>query len=354
MHLSGEAIKHFDQTYYNATAVCNNGPAALSGIKVTASFRQSDILQIEVLRNGLIPKNVLEPGEKLFFIDIAIMATQLLCGSFAILVESAEGTSLQIVVSFQIEPILPTFLIQPPSINSRIIRGRSRVFEFNITNTGRTVANETQPLLPNTEVISFISFGNGSSLDLSRGESAVLSILIQTPVDQQLGEISASIAIISTQISTTIPIRLTVSSNVLMNLTIVIEDEFTYFALGQPSVDNAVITLINYQRNIRITMTTERDNGSATFFDIYEDHYEVIIEAPDHLAVSQIIVTSLDNPTLVIFMQRETVTYTWSVTPVEFQDTYVLTIEADFVTHVPVPVVTVTPREFDLEELELG
>ena len=191
-------------------------------------------------------------------------------------------------------------------------------------------------------------------MNLSSGESAVLSILIQTPVDQQLGDISASIAIISTQISATIPIRLTVSLNVLMNLTIIVEDEFTYFASGQPLVDDAVITLINNQRNIRITMTTERDNGSATFFDIHEDHYELFVEAPDHLAVNQIIVTSLDNPTLVIFMQRQTETYTWSVTPVEFQDTYVLTIEADFVTHVPVPVVTVTPREFDLEQLEQG
>ena len=353
VYLTGEAVSIFDKTYRNATILCNDGPATLSGIRVTASFRQSDILQIEVLTNGLMPKNVLEPGEKLF-IGIAIMASQPLRGSFTILVESAEGTSHQIVVYLQIHPILPTFLIQPSSINSRIIQGRSRVFEFNITNTGRTVANEVQPLLPNTEFISFVSFGNGSGLDLSRGESAVLSILIQTPIDQQLGDISASIAIISTQISTTIPIRLTVSSNVLMNLTIVVEDEFTYFASGQPLVYNAAITLINYQRNIRITMTTERDNGSATFLDIYEDHYEVIIEAPDHLSVSQIIVTSLDNPTLVIFMQRETVTYTWSVTPVEFQDTYVLTIEADFVTHVPVPVVTVTPREFDLDELEQG
>ena len=353
VYLTGEAVNIFDKTYRNATILCNDGPATLSGIRVTASFRQSDILQIEVLTNGLMPKNVLEPGEKLF-IDIAIIASQPLHGSFTILVESAEGTSHQIVVYLQIDAILPTFLIQPSSINSRIIRGRSRVFEFNVTNTGRTVANNVQPLLPNTEVISFISFGNGSGLNLSRGESAVLSILIQTPVDQQLGDISASIAIISTQISTTIPIRLTVSSNVLMNLTIVVEDEFTYFASGQLLVDNAVITLINYQRNIRITMTTERDNGSATFFDIYEDRYEIYIEAPNHLSVSQIIVISLDNPTLVIFMQRETVTYTWSVTPVEFQDTYVLTIEADFVTHVPVPVVTVTPREFDLEELEQG
>ena len=353
VYLSGEAVNELNKTYHNATTICNDGPVALSEIRVTSSFRQSDILQIEILTNGLPSNGVLEPSGELY-VDITIMATQPLTGSFTILVESNEGTSLEIVVSLQIQPILPTFLIQPPSLNSRIIRGRSIVFEFNITNTGRTVANNVQPLLPNTEFISFISFGNGSGLDLSRGESAVLSILIQTPVDQQLGDISASIAIISTQVSTTIPIRLTVSSNLLMNLTIVVEDEFTYFASGQPLVDNAVITLINYQRNIRITMTTERDNGSATFFDIYEDRYEVFIEAPDHLSVSQIIVTSLDNPTLVIFMQRETVTYTWSVTPVEFQDTYVLTIEADFVTHVPVPVVTVTPREFDLDELELG
>ena len=353
VYLTGEAVNEFEKTYHNVTAVCNDGPAALSGLKIISSISQSDLIQIELTTKGLSSNNVLEQDEKIT-VDITVTTLEPVSGFFTVIVTSAEGTSLQIDVFFQIEPILPTFLIQPPSVYSRIIRGRSRVFEFNITNTGRTVANNVQPLLPNTEFISFISFGNSSSLDLNSGKSAVLSILIQTPVDQQLGDISASIAIISARISTTIPIRLTVSSNVLMNLTIVVEDEFTYFASGQPLVDNAVITLINYQRNIRITLTTERDNGSATFFDIYEDRYEIFIEAPDHLSVSQIIVTSLDNPTLVIFMQRETVTYTWSVTPVEFQDTYVLTIEADFVTHVPVPVVTVTPREFDLDELELG
>ena len=353
VHLTGEAVKEFDKTFYNATIVCNDGPAALNGIKIISTFSNSDVLQIGILEKGLPSNNTLEPGGKLT-VDIKIVASNPLHGLFAILVTSTERVSIRIGVSFQIEPILPTFLIQPSSVNTRIVKGSSRVFEFNVTNTGRTVANTVRPLLPNTDIISFISFGNGSSLDLSSGESAVLSILVQTPTDQQLGEISISIAIISTQISSNIPIRITVSSDVLMNLTVVVEDEFTYFASGEPLVDNAVITLINYQRNIRISMTTERDNGSATFLNIYEDRYELFIEAPDHLSLHEIIVTSLDNPTLIMFMQRQTVTYTWSVTPVEFQDTYVLTIEADFVTFVPIPVVTVTPSEFDLEELELG
>ena len=37
-----------------------------------------------------------------------------------------------------------------------------------------------------------------------------------------------------------------------------------------------------------------------------------------------------------------------------YQDTYVLVVEADFETNVPIPVLTVTPTEIDLEELELG
>ena len=353
VYLTGEAVKEFEKTFYNVTTVCNDGPATLSGIRLESSFSNSDGVRIEILEKGLLSKNVLEQGGK-FNVDLKIVSSEPLSGFFIILVVSSEGTLIQIDVSLQIEPILPTFLIQPPSINSRIVRGRSRVFEFNITNTGRTVANTVRPLLPNTDIISFISFGNDSGLDLSSGESAVLSILVQTPEVFQLGDISSSIAIISAQISTTIPIRLIVASDVLMNLTVIVEDEFTYFASGEPLVDDAVITLINYQRDIRISMTTEGDNGSATFLNIYEDRYELFIEAPDHFPLHQIIVKSLDNPTLVVFIQRQTVTYTWSVTPVEFQDTYILTVEADFVAHVPIPVVTVTPREFDLEELELG
>ena len=353
VYLTGEAINKFKKTYYNATTVHNDGPAALSGPAISSSLDHSDVVQIEIIPKGLPSNNILNPGGKLT-LDITIITVEPLSGTFTILVKSTEGVSLQISVSFQIKPILPTFSIQPSSINSRIIKGGSKVYQFNVTNAGRIVANSVRPLLPNTDIISFISFGNGSDLDLSSGESAVLSVLIQTPANQQLGEISTSLAIISAQISATIPIRLTVSSNVFMNLTIVVEDEFTYFASGQPLVDNAVITLINYQRNIRIKMTTERDNGSVTFLNIYEDRYELFIEAPGHLSLHQVIVTSLNNPTLILFMQRETVTYTWSVTPVEFQDSYVLTVEADFVTHVPVPVVTVTPTEFDLEEIELG
>ena len=67
------------------------------------------------------------------------------------------------------------------------------------------------------------------------------------------------------------------------------------------------------------------------------------MEAPSHRTLRQIIVTSVESPRITVFIERQAVTYTFNVTPVTFQDTYMITIEADFETRVPIPVVTVTP-----------
>ena len=357
IYLYGEAVSDFESTFYNATFVCNDGPRTLNELEATPNIGNAQYIGVEILLRGSPSNGTLEPGDKVA-IDIKLSATRPVTGSFPIVLHTTQGTTLQLIVNVQIDPILPRFLINPSSINSRIIRGRSRVFEFNVTNIGRTVASNVQSILPNTNIISYISFGSSQqsevSLNLDHAESAILSVLIQTPANQQLGEITASIIITGRQVSTPIPITLIVSSDVFMNLTIVVEDEYTYFASGQPLVNNAVVTLINRQRDIRIAQTTDTGNGTVTFVNIHEDRYEMIIEAPDHQTLHQIIITSADNPEVTVFIQRQTVTYTWSVTPVTYQDTYVLVVEADFETHVPIPVVTVTPTEVDLEELELG
>ena len=355
--LSGEAVSEFEKTFYNATIVCNNGPGTLSRITATPVLTNTRYINVQIVLRGSISNTSLEPGDKVAM-DIFLAASRPVSGVFPITVKTGQGTTLQVYVNVRINPILPNFLISPLSVNTRIVRGTSRVFEFNVTNTGRTVASDVRSLLPNTNIISFVSFGSlqqsEGGLNLGKGESAILSILAQTPGNQQLGEFKASIIVASQEISAAIPFILIVSSDVLMNLTVIVEDEYTYFAAGQPLVDNAAITLVNYQRGIRLTQNTFGDNGTTTFVNIYEDRYEMTVEAQDHLTLHQVIITSGDNAVISVFIQRQTVTYTWSVTPVTYQDTYVLVVEADFETDVPIPVVTVTPTEVDLEELELG
>ena len=354
LQLNGEAVSKFEKTFYNATVVCNDGPATLQGIMATPLLANSDSLRVQLFPPSDI---TLEPGENVA-LDIKVTASRPLNVRFPVVIETTNGTTLQLTVNLQIEPTLPMFLINPPSVNTRVIRGQSRVMEFSVTNVGRAVAHNVQSILPETDVFSFISFGSlqqgEGDLHLSHRESATLSILTQIPANQQLGEITATVIIVSREVSKSLPITLTVSSNVLMNLTVIVEDEYTYFAAGQPLVNNAAVTLINNQHGLRIMKATETGNGSVTFIDILEDRYEIFVEAPSHRMHQQITITSINMPIVTIFIERQAVTYTWSVTPITFKDTYILTIEADFQTHVPIPVVTVTPTEIDLNDLELG
>ena len=353
--LNGEAIRDFENTFYNATVIYNDGPGPLNGLTATPMLPDTRDVSVEIFLRGSPSNRTLEPGEQLFM-DIRVVTSRLLNGLFLVSVEALEGTTLQLVASLRIEPLLPSLSINPPVLAARIVQGRSKVFQFNVTNFGRATANNVQSVIPDNEFISFISFGNTQpregNLRLESGESALLSILIQTPANQQLGEIDTTIIITSNEAYTSLPITLIVSSDSLMNLTVVVEDEYTYFASGQPLVSDAVVTLINYDRNLRLTQSTDLGNGITEFINIYEDRYEMIVEAPSHRSLRQIIVTSVESPEVTVFIERQTVTYTWSVTPITFQDVYSISIEASFEMRVPVPVVTVTPNEINLLELE--
>ena len=355
--LNGEAVNAFEGVFYNATFVYNDGPGTLTGLTATSVLPNTRDIRIEIFLRGSPSNSTLEPEEQLAM-DIRVTASRPLSGSFLINVEARGGTILRLIASLQITPVLPSLVIDPPSLNTRIVHGRSRIFEFNVTNIGRATAHNVQSILPDTSFISLISFGNTQqsegSLRLESGGSALFSMLAQTPATQQLGDISASIIISSNEVFTSLRIALTVSSDYLMNLTVVVEDEYTYFASGRPLVDDATVTIINYQRDLRLSQSTVAGNGSVEFLNIYEDRYEMFVEAPSHRTVRRVIVTSVESSLVMVFIERQTVTYTWSVTPVTYRDVYVLSIEADFETNVPIPVVTVTPTEINLDDIETG
>lgn len=245
--LNGEAVSTFERTFYNATFIHNDGPGPLTGITTLLIPSTRDV-SVEIILRGLPSNGTLAPGQRLPM-DIGVAASRPLSGSFSVVVETREGTRLQVIVSLRIAPILPSLAVSPSSLNARVARGSYRIFEFNITNVGRATADNVQSILPNTHFISFVSFGNiqqsvsEDNLRLQSGESALLSMLVHIPEMHQLGEITASAVITSNQVFASLPIALTVSSDSLMNLTVVVEDEYTYFASGQPLVNNAIVTI---------------------------------------------------------------------------------------------------------------
>ena len=61
-----------------------------------------------------------------------------------------------------------------------------------------------------------------------------------------------------------------------------VEDEYTYFSSEQPLVNDAVVTLVNSDRNLRLTQSTYSGNGRATLYNIYDDRYQITVEAQSH------------------------------------------------------------------------
>ena len=358
--LRGESFDgNFSRIFYNTTYVYNDGPGALSGLSVTVQPGNARGISITASLRGENSNDTLQPGEQLA-VDIRVVSSRIVRGAFLVIIDASEGTRLQLIANLRIEAVLPLLQVDPQQVDNRIVRGTSRSFEFNVTNIGRNVATNVRGILPSSNFIniSLISFGNmqlnGGSLNLGTGESAVLILQAQTPATQQLGELDTSVTVRSNEVYISIPISLTVSSDLLMNLTVIVEDEYTYFAAGRPLVDDATITLINYQRNLRLTLTTAAGNGIATFVNIHEDRYQMYVVAPDHRTLNLVTVTSISNPNMTVFIERQAVRYTWSVTPVTYEDVYVIPVITEFETHVPIPVVTVDPTEINLADLESG
>ena len=354
IQLRGSTVGEFQMTFHNVSIITNDGPKSLSGITAVASLGSTDQLSIAVILNG---RTSLEPNE-ITFIDIEVRATGALDATVPITVESIEGVTLFLSVNLRISQILPELVANPSYINTRVVRGIARNIDLNITNVGSIPAHGVRAVLPMSQLFSLVSFGNAlqenqEELTLDSGESARLSVLVAIPLEQPLGEISGRIVISSMETFLTIRLNLLVSSNILMNLTVIVEDEYTYFAEGKPLLSDAVVRLTNNIRGIRETFTTG-ESGSVTFVNIPEDRYELYVTGPNHADENQIIITSAEEPVHIVFLARRAVSYTFSVIPTTFDETYTVTLEADFVTHVPIPVVTITPSEISLEPYELG
>ena len=227
-------------------------------------------LQVQLLLNAMPSVYALQPDVSIMM-GVKVETSGALNVEFGVRLETTEGTTLYLSVNLRVSQIFPNFIISPPSINTRIIRGNANIFQFNVTNVGSVEATSVKAILPETDFISLISFGTQQQAEgdftLGSEESAILSILVQTPSNQELDDIKGNIIASSKETLKSIPLTLIVSSNLIMNFTVRVEDEYTYFAAGEPLVSNAVVRLVNYQHNIRITETTE-DSGTVTFIDI--------------------------------------------------------------------------------------
>ena len=71
-----------------------------------------------------------------------------------------------------------------------------------------------------------------------------------------------------------------------------------------------------------------------------EGYYDIQVIADKHESFKQTVLLTADQTNVVrAFISLQLVTYNWTVTPVETEDHYLITIETTFEANVPAPVV---------------
>ncbi|CAF2853828.1 unnamed protein product [Rotaria sp. Silwood2] len=190
------------------------------------------------------------------------------------------------------------------------------------------------------------------------GHNATVTFAVSAPASSPIQSYNIRCAIVDeiAQVSVGISIHLIIvgSNTTTARIKFLIEDEFTYFAANHPLVANASLTITNPNMNFHIQLFGNSSGRIEAL--LVPAVYEVRVQASKHRSVSRMITIDLssDGTEWPIFLQRQLVSYQWTVTPTEVEQEYTFTLEAIFETHVPAPVVTMTPSVLSLDDMENG
>ncbi len=185
---------------------------------------------------------------------------------------------------------------------------------------------------------------------------------------------------------TRLPFNFDVDSNATGNLDLRITDELTYFTEGaEPTVSDAVIRIIDNATgqqiaridtdqegqlanvmpneemdgadaiNVTIDPDNEGQQGEILVENLPEGNYSITITSEDHTTYNNnFSIGGSSTTSFEAFMPLEIVTYNWTVTPTQVEDRLRITVETEFETDVPLPVVVMEPPVLEIADMEPG
>ncbi len=272
-------------------------------------------------------------------------------GTVGIRFTSAEGAVYEMPVSLHVKPPVAHLAVTPSSLAAEVLRGSQTLVEFQVTNTGGAPTDQFDVALPSVPWMTLSTPAQMGPLGPGESGSVVLSLLPDST--QVLGPYTGSVTVAPGKTyGATVPFNFDCVSDKTADVTVNVEDEYTYYAAGNPRVAGATVQLLDPDTAALVREIVTDDTGIAHFTGVTEGYYLVKVEAMQHAPYKEthLIKAGEDNE-IKAFMPRETVKYSWTVTPTDIPDTTIITLEATFETHVPTPVVTVEPAVIDLASI---
>jgi len=271
-------------------------------------------------------------------------------GNYRVRVAAAAGVNAEFTLPVTVERLRPRLVASPSSLTTGMKRGAQTAVSFGVTNLGGATAEPLSVLLPN---FSWLTLASPPALPpLAPGEGAEVTLLLTPPADLPLGPYTGSLALNAINTGLAVSFSFRCLSDAVGTLRILSVDEYTYYAEGAPKVTNATVRLTDAFSGATVQETNAAPSGDLLLSGIAEGYYELRVEAPQHSIFRQVIlVEAAKTNEVTALMGRQSVRYVWTVTPVEIEDRYTITVETVFETAVPKPVIVVEPTVIDLADM---
>ncbi|WP_256872037.1 Calx-beta domain-containing protein [Nostoc sp. TCL26-01] len=283
--------------------------------------------------------------------NITVPDDSLLYDQLQIRLNTTEGVTATLPVTVNVEQILPRLVADTSTLQASMLRGGQTLVEFTVTNQGGIASGALDILLPEAPWLKLASPVEIPSLN--PGESAKVSVLLQPSATQELTVYNGDLVIAGAETSLRLPFNFRAVSEAKGNLSINVVDELFFFTEGSPRLANATISLIDPFSG-RVIFSEQDADGVLSKTDLAEGYYKLRISADSHDSYEKnIYIEAGETENVQAFLSRQTVKYTWTVTPTEIQDQYTISIESVFETNVPIPTVVIEPSFIDLDQLQV-
>jgi len=212
-------------------------------------------------------------------------------------------------------------------------------------NIGSRASGPIQLNLPNQEVLRSVAGDQIPGLEVD--EEITLTFNFVGSPEYELGQFFYGTIGFVTEDAPAVLLsyRATVVSMVQASLTVITENEATYFGEGNPYLADVTVRVRSLTNGDSITLDSGPD-GNVTFPDLVEDLYEVSCQKLGHAPFRTTIALAAPAQTVVAFLAAEVVSYTFTVQPVPIVESYIIEIETTFETFVPKPVIVWSPGKY--------
>jgi hypothetical protein len=252
-------------------------------------------------------------------------------GALAVTLSSSDTT----------EAIVPVTVIIPESVTSAT---------FEIATLADETGDGNQTV---TLTASAAGYASANPLPaLSPSQTNRVNLLLTPPPETAFGQYGGTLVLSEGHANLTVPFEFRVLSEARGDFKLTVVDEYTDYAQGFPRVSNATVVLFDSITRVLIAEATTDLRGELLLTNMLESYYDIEVKAEAHGSFRGVVFLSAGKTNeMSAFLPRQTVPYSWSVVPTQIEDRTRIVLETTFESYVPIPVITVNPASFDLEQI---